>query len=121
MPKRNEIATRLLRATLLTFMASLIFWAFFQLSKSPAFAAVNPFAEDPVDAIGSIAVQVALAVSLLSAGARRASKPNGNDIHLQKPSIARERRRASHCYHARCGHERGCNTRRGMNRSGACC
>src|SRR5262245_353524 len=66
MPRSNEVITRLLRATLLTFTASLIFWAFFQISKTPEFAAVNPFAEDPVDAIGSIAVQVALAVSLLT-------------------------------------------------------
>ena len=66
MPRSNEIITRLLRATLLTFIASLIFWAFFQISKTPDFAAVNPFAEDPVDAIGSIAVQVAFAVSLLT-------------------------------------------------------
>jgi hypothetical protein len=66
MPGRNEIINRLLRATLLTFIASLIFWAFFQISKTPDLAAVNPFAEDPVDAIGSIAVQVAFAVSLLT-------------------------------------------------------
>ncbi len=66
MSRSNEIITRLLRATLLTFTASLIFWAFFQISKKPAFATVNPFAEDPVDAIGSIAVQVAIAVSLLT-------------------------------------------------------
>lgn len=66
MPRIDEVATHLQRAALLTFTASLIFWAFFQISKSPNFAAVNPFAEDPVDAIGSIAVQVALAVSLLT-------------------------------------------------------
>jgi hypothetical protein len=66
MPRTNGVATHLQRAALLTFVASLIFWAFFQISKSPNFAAVNPFAEDPVDAIGSIAVQVALAVGVLT-------------------------------------------------------
>ncbi len=66
MPRTNEVAVHLQRAALLTFAASLIFWAFFQISKSPNFAAVNPFAEDPVDAIGSIAVQVACAVSVLT-------------------------------------------------------
>jgi magnesium-transporting ATPase (P-type) len=53
-------------AALLAFVASVFFWAFFQMSKLPDFAAVNPFADDPVDAIGSMAVQVALAVSLLT-------------------------------------------------------
>lgn len=65
MPK-TDVAVHLLRAALLTFVASLVFWAFFQISKSPNFAAANPFADDPVDAIGSIAVQVALAISLLT-------------------------------------------------------
>jgi hypothetical protein len=59
-------STDLQRAALLTFVASLFFCAFFQISKLPDFAAVNAFAEDPVDAIGSIAVQVALAVSVLT-------------------------------------------------------
>ncbi len=54
------------RAAWLTFAASAIFWGFFQISKSPMFVGANPFADDPVDAIGSIAVQVALAVSLLT-------------------------------------------------------
>jgi len=66
MPKTNGVATHLQRAALLTFAASLIFWAFFQISRSPNFVAVNPFAEDPVDATGSIAVQVAFAVSVLT-------------------------------------------------------
>ncbi len=66
MPRTNGVATHLQRAAVLTFATSLIFWAFFQISKSPNFAPVNPFAEDPVDAIGSIAVQVAFAVSVLT-------------------------------------------------------
>jgi hypothetical protein len=66
MPKINGVATQLQRAAWLTAAASLIFWAFFQISKSPMFVTANPFADDPVDAIGSIAVQVALAVSILT-------------------------------------------------------
>ncbi len=74
MPGTHEAATHLRRAALLTFAASVIFWAFFRISKSPNFVAANPFANDPVDAIGSIAVQVALAVSILTlARALRAS------------------------------------------------
>ena len=57
---------RFQRAALLTFITSLIFWAFFQLSKSVIFASVNPFAEDPVDVICSIAAQAACAISLLT-------------------------------------------------------
>ena len=53
------------RTALLTFIASLIFWAFFQIGKSPNFVTANSFADDPADAIGSIAVQVALVVSVL--------------------------------------------------------
>ena len=66
MPRIDRVATQLQRAALLTFAASLIFWAFFQIGKSPNFVTANPFANDPVDAIGSIAVQVALAVSILT-------------------------------------------------------
>jgi hypothetical protein len=42
------------------------FYVLFQLSKLQAISAVNPFANDPYDAVGSIAVQVALAVGLLT-------------------------------------------------------
>lgn len=66
MPETNRVARPLQMAAVLTFMASLSFWAFFQLSKRPEFAAVNAFADDPVDAIGSLAVQVAVVVSLLT-------------------------------------------------------
>jgi hypothetical protein len=72
MPRTNGTSHDLQRAALSTFAASLIFWAFFQISKRWGFAAANPFADDPVDAIGSIAVQVALAVSVLTV-ARAAS------------------------------------------------
>ena len=42
------------------------FWVWFQLTKQPAVAAVDPFAEDPWDLVGSLSVQGAAALSLLS-------------------------------------------------------
>ncbi|MSP14380.1 MAG: hypothetical protein EXR62_15685 [Chloroflexi bacterium] len=54
------------KATLLAFMAAVAFGLFFQLSKLAVISSISPFAEDPVDAIGSIAVQVAVAVAILS-------------------------------------------------------
>jgi len=52
----------------LAFVASLAFWIFFQVSKSALFAPVNPFAEDPPDAVGSIAFQLAFLLSLVGMG-----------------------------------------------------
>lgn len=49
-----------------TTITSLVFWAFFTWSKTEQFAAVNPFAIDPYDAIGSFAFQIAVAISLLT-------------------------------------------------------
>ncbi len=57
---------RLLRAAALAILAALAFWAFFQASKGPVFADANPFAEDPVDAVGSIGFEVAIVAGLLS-------------------------------------------------------
>src|SRR5882757_7375205 len=46
---------------------ALVFCFFFQATKHlSAWARVNPFAEDPYDAIGSFAVQFAVFVALLS-------------------------------------------------------
>jgi hypothetical protein len=42
------------------------FWVWFQLTKQPAVAAVDPFAEDPWDLVGSLAVQGAAALAILS-------------------------------------------------------
>jgi hypothetical protein len=85
MPRTNGSTSVLLRSALLTFISSLIFWGFFQISKSPNFAAVNPFADDPVDAIGSIAVQVASAVSLLTLA--RAARVNHRPVSTYKDRL----------------------------------
>ncbi len=62
--------------------AALAFWAFFQASKWPVFAGANPFAEDPVDAIGSIGFEVAVVAGLLSlARALRVYQARALDDH----------------------------------------
>jgi hypothetical protein len=46
---------------------AIVFLAFFEYSKhAPAIAQVNPFAEDPYDAIGSFSVQLAMVLAVLS-------------------------------------------------------
>ncbi len=47
MPETKRAAQSLQIAALLTFLASLSLWAFFQVSKRPEFAVVNAFADDP--------------------------------------------------------------------------
>jgi hypothetical protein len=55
------------RDTLRMLATALVFCFFFETAKHvPALARINPFAEDPYDAIGSFAVQFALFVGLLS-------------------------------------------------------
>lgn len=53
-------------ATVSAVLAGFVFWAFFQLSKTKTLAAISPFAEDPYDAVGSIAVQAAAGISVLT-------------------------------------------------------
>lgn len=53
-------------ATLTTLVSSCLFYAFFQISKKEAIGAANPFANDPYDAVGSFAVQMALGLSILT-------------------------------------------------------
>ena len=80
----KQLTHSLLKATLLTLTAAAAFGAFFQLSKQPIFATVNPFAEDPVDAIGSIAVQIAAFAALLTLArvARFTQEPSDYRRHL---------------------------------------
>ena len=58
--KRNH------RVTALILLAAIVFFLFFQINKRSPFVEANPFAVDPYDAVGSIAIQVALLISLLS-------------------------------------------------------
>ncbi len=57
---------RIHRLTALIFLAAIIFYLFFQINKRSPFVDANPFAADPYDAVGSIAIQLALLISLLS-------------------------------------------------------
>jgi hypothetical protein len=54
------------QVTLVVFTASLVFGAFFQISKKDPFVTANPFADDPYDAVGSIAIQAAAGIGLLT-------------------------------------------------------
>ena len=86
---RPYLTSNLQRATVLTLAAALAFGIFFQLSKTPALSAVNPFADDPVDAIGSFAVQVALAVSILTLARAAQFKLNAPDSYRRSRLILR--------------------------------
>ena len=75
--KPLHLTIHLQRLSILTLLAALVFWAFFQWSKAPPVGPVNPFADDPVDAIGSIAIQVGWVCGLLALarGLRIRSEP----------------------------------------------
>ncbi len=66
LPQANAATGPILGVTLLALGLALVFFLFFQISKGAPFRSVNPFGEDPYDAVGSIAVEVALFVSALS-------------------------------------------------------
>ncbi len=58
---------RLKRRALATVLLSFLFFVFFACSKhAPALARVNPFADDPFDAVGSFGVQLCIVAALLS-------------------------------------------------------
>jgi hypothetical protein len=60
-----------------------MFWTLFQLSKKTPIQAINPFAEDPYDAVASIAFQVALLLAVLNVARlihRGAAGPQGRYI-----------------------------------------
>jgi len=54
------------RVTALILFTAIVFYLFFQVNKRSPFVEANPFANDPFDAVGSMAIQVALLVGLLS-------------------------------------------------------
>jgi hypothetical protein len=57
---------RIHRLTALILLAAILYYLFFQVNKRSPFVVANPFADDPYDAVGSIAIQGALLISLLS-------------------------------------------------------
>jgi hypothetical protein len=52
--------------TALVTLAAIAFCLFFQISKGGPFRDINPFGEDPYDAVGSFAIQVALLMGILT-------------------------------------------------------
>jgi len=82
-----EIAS-LKHATYVAFITSIMFWLSFQLSKISAISNINPFAEDPYDAVPSLAFQIAVAIGLLSL-ARLVSIKDENGLRQRAPFILR--------------------------------
>lgn len=62
----DQNTQRIHQVTALIFLTAIIFFLFFQVNKRSPFVEVNPFANDPYDAVGSIAIQLAVLISLLS-------------------------------------------------------
>lgn len=65
MMAKNDLR-RAHHATALVALTALVFYIFFQVNKNGPFRQLNPFAEDPYDAVGSFAIQVALLLGILS-------------------------------------------------------
>lgn len=63
---KSHSLMRIHRITALILLITILFSLFFQISKAGPSRETNPFLNDPYDAVGSIAVQVALFVSFLS-------------------------------------------------------
>lgn len=79
MPQRHKIIS------LFIFVFAVLFYFFFMHAKhDPALSAVNPFADDPYDAVGSFAIQAAVFLGILCLV--RAFRPNPSGIE----SIRRE-------------------------------
>lgn len=62
----KETIQRVYRVTALVTFTAIAFYLFFQISKGGPFRDINPFGEDPYDAIGSMAIQVALLLGILT-------------------------------------------------------
>ena len=51
---------------IIIFITAVLFCIFFQSNKISEIAKINPFTVDPYDAVGSIAIQICIAVSVLN-------------------------------------------------------
>jgi len=79
----REAARAIRTATWLAAASGVMFWALFQLSKKTPVQAITPFADDPYDAVASIAFQVALLLAVLNVARvvhRGAAGPQGRYI-----------------------------------------
>ena len=61
----NPSARRIHAVAALIFGAAVVFYLFFQVNKGGPFRDINPFGNDPYDAVGSFAFQIALLVGFL--------------------------------------------------------
>jgi hypothetical protein len=66
MPMNKQSVKTIHRVTALILLSAVIFYLFFQINKADPFVNSNPFANDPYDAVGSIAIQAALLIGILS-------------------------------------------------------
>jgi hypothetical protein len=57
---------RIHRVNALILLTAILFYLFFQINKRSPFVEANPFANDPYDAVGTIAIQAVLLISILS-------------------------------------------------------
>jgi len=57
---------RIHRVSATVLLTAVMFYLFFQVNKGSPWVEANPFANDPYDAVGSIAIQAALLISILS-------------------------------------------------------
>jgi hypothetical protein len=57
---------RIYRVTALITFAAVVFYLFFQINKGGPFRDINPFGQDPYDAVGSFAIQGALLIGILT-------------------------------------------------------
>ena len=62
----EQSVKRIHQVTALIFAVAILFYLFFQVNKRSPFVEANPFANDPYDAVGSIAIQLAFLIGLLS-------------------------------------------------------
>jgi hypothetical protein len=76
------------RATYSAFLTALAFWLLFQLSKIRSIQNIAPFAEDPYDAVASVAFQIALGIAILSL-ARLVSIKEESGLRRRAPFILR--------------------------------
>lgn len=62
----HHITRRVHRTTAFITFVAIVFWMFFQINKIGPFRDINPFGEDPYDAVGSFATQGALLIGILT-------------------------------------------------------
>lgn len=81
----NKNMNNIYRVTALITFAAIVFYFFFEINKGGPFRDINPFGEDPYDAVGSFAFQVGLLVGILTYA--RALGLRGTPAHAIKTRL----------------------------------